>query len=229
LGNPEQATASAQQFRMQYADASARVDIDPFKKTRIDLEYFVLDLKGRGYEVETVIDDNEAEDINSRPQPHSQKFSSTSGFNIDGTLDGSLKTFITNCGIINMAASKHPGQTVPNTHNHWWKQIDFVLATSGISRFILVIGHLDYSAVFNSDHRAFFFDIDADGFFGTSVEAVAAQWFRNLQLEDPRIGQEYRKFCTINSRTTTSTKGQNHSTHDLNTRHGQYSMKAHMK
>jgi hypothetical protein len=46
--NPGQATASAQQFRTQCADASARVDIDPLKQTLIDLEYFVLDLKQRG-------------------------------------------------------------------------------------------------------------------------------------------------------------------------------------
>jgi hypothetical protein len=162
-------------------------------ETLIDLEYLVLDLKRRGYEVATMIDVNEAEDRNARPQSHSKQFRSTLGFNIDGTLDGSLKTFIANCGLINVATSKHPGQTVPNTHNRGSKQIDFVLATPGISQFILAIGLLDKNAVFNTDHRAVFFDIDADGFFGTSVGALAAQRFRNLQLGDPRIGQEYRK------------------------------------
>jgi hypothetical protein len=143
--------------------------------------------------VATVIDANETEDRNARPQPHSQQFTSTLGFNIDGTLDGSLKTFITNCVLINVVASKQPGQPVPNTHNRGSKQIDFMLATPGIYRFILAIGLLDFNAVFNSDHRSFFFDIDVDGFFGTSVEVLAPQRFRNLQLEDHRIGQEYRK------------------------------------
>jgi hypothetical protein len=69
----------------------------------------------------------------------------------------------------------------PNTHIRGSKQIDVVLATPGISRCILAIGLLDYNTVFYSDHRAFFFDIDSDGFFGTSVEALAAQRFRNLQ------------------------------------------------
>jgi hypothetical protein len=178
---------------MQYADASMRVDIDPFKQTLIELEYFVLDLKRWGYEVAAVIDANEGEERNVRPQPHSQKFRSTSGFNIDGKLNGSLKTFITNCGIINVTASKHPGHPVPNTHNRGSKQVDFMLATQGISHFILAIGLLDYNAVFNLDHRAFFFVIDADGLFGTAVESLAAQRLINLQLEDPRIGQEYRK------------------------------------
>jgi hypothetical protein len=140
-----------------------------------------------------VIDANESEDRNARPQPHSQKFRSTTGFNIDGTLDVSLKAFIANCGLINEAISKHPDQTVANTYNRGSKKIDFILATPRISRFILAIGLLDYNTVFTSDHRAFFFDINADGFFGTSVKALAAQIFRNLQLEDPSIGQEYRK------------------------------------
>jgi hypothetical protein len=95
---------------------------------------------------------------------------------------------------INEAVSKHPHQTVPNTHNRGSKQIDFVLATPVISRFILVIGLLDDDAFFASDHRAFFFHIGADRIFGTSVEALAAQQFWKLELEDPRIGQEYRIF-----------------------------------
>jgi hypothetical protein len=78
---------------------------------------------------------------------------------------------------------------MPNTHNRGSKQIDLVLATPEISHFILAIGILDYNAVFNSDHRTFFFNIDADGFFGTTVEALAAQRFRKIQLEDTRIGQ----------------------------------------
>jgi hypothetical protein len=77
--------------------------------------------------------------------------------------------FITNCGLINLAASKHPGQPVPKMHNRGSKQIDFVLITPGISRFILDVGLLYYNTLFNSDHIAFLFDIYADGFFGTAV------------------------------------------------------------
>jgi hypothetical protein len=117
--------------------------------------------------VATVIDANEAEVRNARHQPHSQQFQSTFGFNIDGTLDESLKMFITNCGLINTALRKDSGQRVTNRHIIGSKQIECVLATPGISWFILAIGLLDFNTVFNLDHRAFFFDIDADGFFGT--------------------------------------------------------------
>jgi hypothetical protein len=73
------------------------------------------------------------------------------------------------------------------------KLMDIKTNGAGISHFILAIGLLDFNAVFNSDHITFFFDIDAAGFFGTLVEALAEQCFRKLQLEDPRIGQAYRK------------------------------------
>jgi hypothetical protein len=72
-GNPGQATSPAHQFRTQYADESARVHIDPFKQTLINLGYFVLYLKQRGHKVAIVIDVNEVEDRNVRPQPHSQQ------------------------------------------------------------------------------------------------------------------------------------------------------------
>jgi hypothetical protein len=88
------------------------VDIDPFKHTLSDLEYFILDLKCRGYEIVIVIDVNEAEDINARPQPYLQRFQPTSGFHIYGSIDGSLKTFIANFRLIDEAAIKHPEQPV---------------------------------------------------------------------------------------------------------------------
>jgi hypothetical protein len=72
--NTGEATASAHQFRMQYADENARVGTNPFTQTLIDLEHFVLYLKERGHKVAIVIDANEVEERNARPRPHSQQF-----------------------------------------------------------------------------------------------------------------------------------------------------------
>jgi hypothetical protein len=71
---PGGGVASAQQYHTQYAYESARVDIYPFKQTLIDLEYFILELKSKGYEIAIVIDAKEAEDRNARQQPHTQCF-----------------------------------------------------------------------------------------------------------------------------------------------------------
>jgi hypothetical protein len=56
-----------------------------------------------------------------------------------------------------------------------------------------VIGILDFDAVFDSDHRTLFLDIDFDFVFGTVLDNMAAPQFRQLQLDDPRIAEGYRK------------------------------------
>jgi hypothetical protein len=68
-----------------------------------------------------------------------------------------------------------------------------VLTTDGITPFIQAIGLLDFDVIFRTDHRAFFIDIDMDGFFGSATETLPARRLRQLQLEDPRVATEYRK------------------------------------
>jgi hypothetical protein len=57
--NAGDATAFQQQYRTQYADETARVEINPDKQTKIDLEYFTKELKTDGFEVAVFIDANE--------------------------------------------------------------------------------------------------------------------------------------------------------------------------
>jgi hypothetical protein len=54
------------------------------------------------------------------------------------------------------------------------------LTTSGIAPFIQSIGLLDFDIIFRTDHRAFFIDIDMDGFFGSATEPLSAP--RLIQL-----------------------------------------------
>jgi hypothetical protein len=48
---------------------------------------------------------------------------------------------------------------------------------------------LSFDAVFDSDHRKFFLDIDFESVFGTELDNMAAPQFRQLQLDDPRIAE----------------------------------------
>jgi hypothetical protein len=48
-----------------------------------------------------------------RPQTHDRKFKSDTGFNIDGAIDGSLKTFVQNTGLHNILNTKHGNENVP--------------------------------------------------------------------------------------------------------------------
>jgi hypothetical protein len=193
--NAGDATAFQQQYRTQYADETARVEINTHKQTLIDLEYFMEELKTDGFEVAVFIDANESLDHRVRSQNHDNKYKSDKGFHIDGSIDDSIATYTQNCGLSNILSERHAesGADIPNTHLRGSKQIDFVLTTAGIAPFIQALGLIDFDVIFQTDHRTFFIDIDMAGFFGSATETLPAQRLRQLQLEDPGVATEYRK------------------------------------
>jgi hypothetical protein len=169
--NAGDATAFKQQYRKKYADETAIVEINPHKQTMIDLEYFTEDLKADGFQVVFFIDANEPIDN------HDHKYKSENGFHIDGSINGSIATYIKNCGLSNILVECHAesGAEISNTHLRASKQIKFVLATPGIALVIQYIGLLDVDVIFRIDRRTFFIDIDMVGFFGSATEILPAQ------------------------------------------------------
>jgi hypothetical protein len=137
----------------------------------IDLEYFTEELKTDGFEVAVFIDANETLDHRFRSQNRDHKYKSDKGFHIEGSIDGSIATYIRNCGLSNTLSERHAetGTAIPNTHLRGSKQIDCVLTTAGIASFIREIALLDFGVVFRTDHRTLFIDIDMDGFFGSAM------------------------------------------------------------
>jgi hypothetical protein len=180
---------------MQYADEMARIEINTHKQTMIDLKYFMEELKADGVEVVVFIDANEPIDHRVHAQNHDHRYNSENGFHIDVSIDGSIATYIQNCGLSNILADPHAksGAEIPNTHSRGSKQIDFVLVTPGIALFIQSIDLLDFDVIFRTDHHTFFIDINMEGFFGSATETLPAQRFRQLQLEDPIVATEYRR------------------------------------
>jgi hypothetical protein len=81
---------------------------------------------------------------------HDHKYKYENGFHIDGSIDGSLTTYIQNCGLSNILVERHAesGAEIPNTHLRGLKQIDLVLATTGIVFFMLSFGLLDFDVIF---------------------------------------------------------------------------------
>jgi hypothetical protein len=136
---------------------------------------------------------NKPIDHRVRAQNHDHKYKSKNGFHIDGSINGSLATYIQNCGLSNILAERHAksGAEIPNTHlrgppnTHLRgpKQINIMLATPGIEIFMPSIGLLDFDVIFRTDHRTFFINIDMEGLFGSTTESFPAQPFRQLQLE----------------------------------------------
>jgi hypothetical protein len=144
-------TASRQQQCVQYADEELRPYVlDPHKQTLIDLQYFVQELLQGGYEVILFLDANQDEYQPYRPQDQYACFKTKGGFQVDGSIDGSLCSFMANFGLTNALTDIHSEQ-VPNTHVRGSKQIDFALVTGGIRPCIKAVGLLDES-ILKSDH-----------------------------------------------------------------------------
>jgi hypothetical protein len=124
--------------------------VDPHKQTLIDFQYFVDDLTLKGREVLVIIDANQSEEQIYQPQAHTMKleeqiyqpqdhnmkFVTQKGFHVDGYTDGSLSSFMSNGGMINIIRQMHEC-IVPNTHARRSIQIDFVLGTAVLSEHAL--------------------------------------------------------------------------------------------
>jgi hypothetical protein len=190
--DPGDTTTSRQQQCVQYADEELiQYVLDPHKQAMIDLQYFVQELLQGGDKVVLFLDANQSEYQPYRPQDHNACFKMKGGFHVNGIIDGSLRSFMANCGLTNALMDVHSEQ-VPNTHVRGSKQIDFALVTDGIRPCIKAVGLFDES-ILKSNHRAIFLDLDLLLLFGTSLELLERPQFRNLKLDDPRISDSYRK------------------------------------
>jgi hypothetical protein len=183
-----------EQYQIQYSDDSARVgSINPHRQTMVDLKYFVRELHDEGHEVVVFLDANQNESRCYRPQTHDWKFKSDTGFNIDGTIDGSLKTFVENTGLHNILNIKHGDENVPPTRCPGSSVINYVYVSEVLLKHVIGIGMLSFDAVFDSDHGTFPLDIDFESVFGTELDNMAAPQTRQLQLDDPTIAEGYGK------------------------------------
>jgi hypothetical protein len=190
--DPGDTPSSKQQQCVQYADEELRPYVlVPHKQTLIDLQYFVQELQQGGDEVILFLDANQDEYQSYRPQDHDACFKTKGGFQVDGSIDGSLRSYMANCGLTNALTDVNSEQ-VPITHVRGSKQIDFALVTDGIRPCIKAVGLLDES-ILKSDHRAIFLDLDLLLLCGVSLERLERPQFRNLKLDDPRISDSYRK------------------------------------
>jgi hypothetical protein len=106
--NPGDTTASKQKHCIQYADEELRPYLlDPHKQTLIYLQYFVQELQQGGDEVILFLDANQYDHQSSIPQDHDACFKTRGGFQVDGSISGSLRSFMANCGLTNALTDEH--------------------------------------------------------------------------------------------------------------------------
>jgi hypothetical protein len=99
-----------------------------------------------------------------RPQGHDLKLKYDKGFKIDGSIDGSLKTFVENTGLHNILNTKHDDDNVPPTRSPGSSVIDYVYVSEGLLPHLVGIRIITYDAAFDINHRTFFLDIDIESF-----------------------------------------------------------------
>jgi hypothetical protein len=93
--DPGDLTASKQQHGIMYEYEEMRPYIvEPHKQTLIDLQYHVEKLEEDGHEVLIFMDANQAEEQVYQAQTHNEKYVTQKGFHVDGSIDGSLQSFI---------------------------------------------------------------------------------------------------------------------------------------
>jgi endonuclease/exonuclease/phosphatase family metal-dependent hydrolase len=80
-----------------------------------------------------------------------------------------------NTGLVNALNNKHGSGNVPPTREPGSKVIDYVLVSEGLIPHITSIGILSQDAVFASDHRSFFMDLDAVSYFSHEPDAIPAK------------------------------------------------------
>jgi hypothetical protein len=113
--------------------------VDPYKQTLIDLQYHVEKHKPDGHEVLIFMNANQAEEQVYQAPTHNEKLVTKKGFHVDGSIDGSLQSFIQNCGLVNVLQRMHGG-VVPNTHRRGSAQIEFPLITYGLDKQVADVG-----------------------------------------------------------------------------------------
>jgi hypothetical protein len=93
--NPGDLTSSEQQLGIMYEDKELRSYlVDPHKQTLVDLKYFVEKLKATGHAALILMESNQSEEHAYQQQTHTIKLVTKKGFHVDGTIDGSLQTFM---------------------------------------------------------------------------------------------------------------------------------------
>jgi hypothetical protein len=113
------------------------------------------------------MDANQNESRCYHPQGQDLKFKWEKGFNIEGTIVGSLTMFIENTGLHTTLHTKHGCENVPPIRSPGSSVIDYMYISEGLLPHLVGIAMLNYDAVFDSNHRTFFLDSRIESFFGT--------------------------------------------------------------
>jgi hypothetical protein len=111
---------------------------------------------------------------------------------LDKKHDGKLATSVATCGLVDPLARQHSSRPIPPSHDRGSERIDFIFITPSIMPAVLSSGCLSSHSIFNSDHRAYFLDLDPTIIFSNPAYKIARPAYRQLWLHDPRLIVRFR-------------------------------------
>jgi hypothetical protein len=87
---------------------------------------------------------------------------------------------------------QHSSRPFPASHIRGSKRIDYILVTPSLVPAVTNSGSLAFHSLFHSDHRAYYLDFNSVLLFSAPAYDIAPPSYRQLQLSDPRLKNQYR-------------------------------------
>lgn len=172
----------SEEFRKQHIIKTP----DPHKQCILDLQAWLETITQHGHQIILSLDSNE--DITVTPSSFIPLTYHENQHATHPAHNGSLATLMTTCGLVDPLAHHHSMRPFPATYNRGRSRI---LVSSSILPMVRCSGILPYQAMFHSDHRSCFVDIDSNMLFGNFTADMVPPCRRQLQLFDPRIVEQY--------------------------------------
>jgi hypothetical protein len=159
---------------------------------------FILDLQGwlsdkieGGHELIVSMDANDTYNPGLPGTPHPVEYQPERP-TISSTHNGKLSTLIASCGLRDPLAMQHSSRPFPASHIRGSKRIDYILVTPSLVPAVTNSGSLAFHSLFHSDHRAYYLDFNSVLLFSAPAYDIAPPSYRQLQLSDPRLKNQYR-------------------------------------
>jgi hypothetical protein len=196
--NATQSYGDTTNFQQQYRvlsrlhrDQGQRMTANPRRQFILDLQAWLESRIAEGHDLIIGMDayDSYNPDAVGTVQPLDY---SQDRITVSKIHNGQLGTLIATCGLRDPLALQHSSRPFPASHIRGMKRIDFILVTPRIEPAALNSGSLAFHSLFNSDHRAYYIDLDALLLFADPAFDIAPPCHRRLQLSDPRLKNQYR-------------------------------------
>jgi hypothetical protein len=163
---------------MESEDEAMGIPIDPHRRTIHHLQIFIQSYQQQGFLMFLLIYGNQDNLHVFQQQDIPTKACTPIGFNYDINIDGSIATLIEACNLVNIHKLKHGD--APATHNTGSLQIYFDFLSYAATESIYKCGIVDFNALFSSDHRALFIEIDILRLLGFPVQGTQKALKREL-------------------------------------------------